>query len=551
MAPTYIGNVNGESSLNGTPSRNSASYPLRYGIKLWTPAGYSWIADRIQSTFGSGLQGFNTVWLDVSSCFQYNHADPNGNPVFGWYDPGSTKLSRDTYGAAQKAKLQGLRARFPGVRFTGNSLDMNDTCSNDLLGNAYDGGVIEHYMKLDLGANWSKQIDLTFKAMANNWPAIFWVRWDYMMNGGVAAYKRFSYGNVLLAYRTTANRYQFGGTWNLAKPDDLFLWDLGAPQGTPASASELKVAGAELYRRDFANGIVLVNPSSSAVTYDLGGTFYDVSNEDADGLPSAVRSITVGARDAAILLSSGSGTGTVTDTTAPESSITAPSPGASFTGTGAISFAGGAADNVRVAAVRAAVQNTSTGLWWHTDGTWGSRQANPTTLASSAASTSWTYSWTPSGVGSYRVESEAVDASGNVETSPASVSFTVTTSGSSTPDTTAPDASVSTPRDSQTLSSFPVQMTGNATDNRGVAYVRVAIRDRSSGLWWHADGTWGSFQNLNATLGSPGGSTTSWSFTWSPSSVGSGRYGVRVAAFDAAGNVDPRPPWIRFDVRRG
>ena len=151
MSPTYIGNVNGESQLNGTPLRADSSSPLRYALKLWQPEAGNWIADRIQATFGAGLQGFNTIWLDVSSCHQDNHADPYGNPVFGWYDAGDTKMMATQYGASQKAKLAVLRSRFPGVKFTGNNFTYNDTCNNDLLNNAYDGGVLEHYLKIEMG----------------------------------------------------------------------------------------------------------------------------------------------------------------------------------------------------------------------------------------------------------------------------------------------------------------------------------------------------------------------------------------------------------------
>ena len=197
MAPTYLGNRNADSSLSGTPTRNNASYPLRYAIKIWQPNGYSWLADRIQATFGSGLQGFNTVWLDVSSCHQDNHSDPYGNPVFGWYDTGNTKMMATQYGAAQKTKLAGLRSRFPGVKFTGNNMFQNDACNFGLLGNAYDGGVIENYLQSANGS-WAEQMETTFAAMVGNWPALYWARWDYCFGGSVPAYKRFTYGSVLL-----------------------------------------------------------------------------------------------------------------------------------------------------------------------------------------------------------------------------------------------------------------------------------------------------------------------------------------------------------------
>ncbi len=301
MAPTYIGNRNGDPSLAGTPARDDPNVPLRYAIKIWTPEGWGWIADRIQATFGPDLQGYNTVWLDVSSCFQDNHADPFGNPVFGWYDDADTKMTTAAYGAAQKTKLAGLRARFPGVRFTGNNLYQNDPCSNDLLGGAYDGGVLENYARPTNGP-WSSQMDQTFKVMASNWPAIFWVRWDSASVGDPAAYRRFAYGSVLLAYRATATRYQLGGPWDLSRPHELFFWDWGSPQGNPTRLADLAVPGTPLYRRDFQNGIVVVNPSASRVAYDLGRTFYDVVNKDALGRPRAVTRITVGPADAAFLL---------------------------------------------------------------------------------------------------------------------------------------------------------------------------------------------------------------------------------------------------------
>ena len=294
MSPTYIGNVNGESQLNGTPMRGDQSSPLRYALKLWQPEAGNWIADRIQATFGAGLQGFNTVWLDVSSCFQDNHADPYGNPVFGWYDAGDTKMMGAQYGAAQKAKLAVLRSRFPGVKFAGNNMTYNDACSNDLLNNAYDGGVLENYLKMEMGANYASQMDLTFDSMANNSPALFWTRFDYLFNGNVDAYKRFAYGSALLAYRQSANRYQFGQTFNLDKPAELYFWNWGTPQGNPSQLSDVAIPGTPLYRRDFQNGFVIVNPSGSAVNYNLGGTFYDTLHE-VNGDPSAVTSVAIGA----------------------------------------------------------------------------------------------------------------------------------------------------------------------------------------------------------------------------------------------------------------
>jgi hypothetical protein len=88
--------------------------------------------------------------------------------------------------------------------------------------------------------------------------------------------------------------------------------DLGAPTvAAPANAAALLSGG--VYRRDFANGSVLVNPSSSPVTVTLGGTYHQVvpaggGAVDASGAEpgtvtmTPVTSITVGPTSAEIVL---------------------------------------------------------------------------------------------------------------------------------------------------------------------------------------------------------------------------------------------------------
>ena len=422
MAPTYLGNRNADASLSGTPSRNDASYPLRYAIKIWQSNGYGWLADRIQATFGTGLQGFNTIWLDVSSCHQDNHSDPYGNPVFGWYDAGNTKMMATQYGIAQKAKLAGLRARFPGVKFAGNNMFQNDACNYDLLGNAYDGGVIENYL-MSANGSWAEQMETTFAAMVGNWPAIYWARWDYGFSGSMPAYKRYTYVSVLLAYRTTDTKYQYGGSFNLTKPDELYMWNLGTPTGSPTSITDVDIPGTSLYRRDFANGFVVVNAGSSSATYSLGGTYYDAVNKDSSGNPKAVTSVTIAAHDAAFLLKGTSGGGGG-DTTAPDTTLTSPAPGSNQS-PGSLTITGGATDSVGVTAVDIGIQNTSTGRWLQTNGTWGmSYTALPATLLSGTTSRTWRYPWSAI-VGTFMVRASARDAAGNVDATPATTTFMV------------------------------------------------------------------------------------------------------------------------------
>lgn len=113
------------------------------------------------------------------------------------------------------------------------------------------------------------------------------------------------------------------------------------------------------------------------------------------------------------------------------------------------------------------------------------------------------------------------------------------------PDSVPPDSAVSAPTANASLPPGSVTVSGTATDDRAVASVRVAVKNRATGLWWRADGTWGPFAAHPAVLGQPGAPSTAWTWSWTP--PGPGAYGVSVSAHDAAGNAEPAPrPWVPF-----
>ena len=76
--------------------------------------------------------------------------------------------------------------------------------------------------------------------------------------------------------------------------------------------------------------------------------------------------------------------------------------------------------------------------------------------------------------------------------------------------------------------------------------VRVAVRDQSTRHWLQPDGTWAAeYAQVNATLQSPGASSTTWSLT---RALPTGQYGVSVRAVDAASNTQTPDTWVVFDV---
>lgn len=111
-----------------------------------------------------------------------------------------------------------------------------------------------------------------------------------------------------------------------------------------------------------------------------------------------------------------------------------------------------------------------------------------------------------------------------------------------------PNLGVDTPSGGQTFEGEPVVVEGSATDNLGVDTVYVGIKDRDTNKWLQSDGSWGGWntRQLPATLTSPGGTSTDFSFEFAPGVDGD--FAAQVEAVDAAGNSSGRI-WRNFTIR--
>lgn len=237
------------------------------------------------------------------------------------------------------------------------------------------------------------------------------------------------------------------------------------------------------------------------------------------------------------------------DTTKPTTTITAPTTPTVTPGT--VTITGTTADDVHVGHVEVALRNTATNRYWDArTSTWTTTKmwnlAGVTGTSDTARS--WYYPFVAAvDGGSYRAEARSTDAAGNRQSSGYPVvNFTAGTG--LPPDVTAPDATVVAPVANQVFAAVPVAFSGTATDDRAVGKVRIAVQDRTSRLWWRADGTWGAYQQSEALLAAPGTASTAWSFAWTPPPGGSGNYGLQVQALDGVGNADPTKPWVPFKV---
>ena len=114
---------------------------------------------------------------------------------------------------------------------------------------------------------------------------------------------------------------------------------------------------------------------------------------------------------------------------------------------------------------------------------------------------------------------------------------------------TRPNTSILTPAEGANLDNpdGKLELTGSATDNKGVTRVQVAIQNK--GEWWDGSrGTWTKvFTQNRATLGSPGSKSTAWRYSFPVPSVG-GTFFAQAQAVDAAGQLDAPVATRNFTV---
>jgi hypothetical protein len=116
-----------------------------------------------------------------------------------------------------------------------------------------------------------------------------------------------------------------------------------------------------------------------------------------------------------------------------------------------------------------------------------------------------------------------------------------------TPDTAAPDSTITTPANKAVVPAGSVTATGTSTDDKGVTEVRIGVRNRDNNLWLQGDGSWGTaYAYRLATVDSPGATSTGW--TINVNLPAAGNYAFDARARDAAGNLDGSAAWRPFSV---
>ena len=331
LSPMYVGSTSASTTdfkFAGSPAVDNPSKSLRHGLTYWKPEAVTWLAARVKAGLGGGetppgLQGYNAIWLDITSSTSYNTADAFGQPVVTWDDARDQLMTVTARADYQLQKVRKLKEELEKIGVHGAKVIINnvaaggrsaeaDAAQNKMLGDpVVDGGCLENWM---FSPNmWNGNMNQHFLIQQHNWPGVYLVYWERgRPDFPPEQHLSFAYGAYLAGWRPTATHSFFGGNFKLKKPPELFFWNWGAPRSNPSSLEELlkQAARAEgngsekpvIFRRDFENGIILVNPGPVTARCDLEQQYWDVLDKDGHGRPRLVKSVSLKVGDAAFLM---------------------------------------------------------------------------------------------------------------------------------------------------------------------------------------------------------------------------------------------------------
>ena len=206
---------------------------------------------------------------------------------------------------------------------------------------------------------------------------------------------------------------------------------------------------------------------------------------------------------------------------------------------GRLTFSGTANDTDDLVNVEISLRNNTTREQLASDGTWGTDvvqgwyRISPSNINN--PSFDWSYT-TPFNLnpGQYSFSVRATDEIGltTSSTNQGRLTINAQVAGDAFPDGrlnfTGTDASIEV---------LHLDLAGTATDDKGVAAVRVALEDQDTGRYVQPNGTMAAaFATLNATLASPNATSTTW--TLGVDLPTKGEFAVTAFAFDTVGQQD-------------
>jgi PKD repeat protein len=206
---------------------------------------------------------------------------------------------------------------------------------------------------------------------------------------------------------------------------------------------------------------------------------------------------------------------------------------------GTLTFSGTANDEDNLANVEITLRNNTTREQLASDGSWGTDviqgyyRVSPSNI--SGASYNWSYT-TPFTLtpGQYSFSVRATDDIGLTTSSANQGRLTI---NAQVPGDAFPDGRLNFTGTDSSIEVLHLDLAGTATDDKGVASVKVALEDQDTGRYVQPNGTMAAaFATLNATLAAPNATSTTW--TLGVDLPTKGEFAVTAFAFDTAGQQD-------------
>ena len=169
---------------------------------------------------------------------------------------------------------------------------------------------------------------------------------------------------------------------------------------------------------------------------------------------------------------------------------------------------GTATDDIGVASVAMRIFDDDAKRWLQPDGSLSSRPIpfNAVVANAGAASTTWSFDFSPPKASTYFFYVHALDSAEQV-------SFqTLFASGCIYPGDAQPTVTVNLPTANQTITTNRIALSGSANDDTSVTTVEALYRNVQTGDYLRIDGSLGAAQWVPAALTNPGGDRTNFDY---------------------------------------
>jgi hypothetical protein len=261
---------------NGVQVQNASNHNY-----LMNPSSPGWVQNRVDACQSALAQsGYDGCMLDTLGVAPltagYCTALPI-NPATG------LTWTRSDWLSATTSLSQTVRSTVSPSLVIGNGLkDGPSLAESSVLFNGMDGGIAEAFLRNATQGAASYPTETTWQQHVNmlaNAPKPIMAMtkvWSSPTGDQLSQWRMFSLASFLLG--TNGSDYFYFSSSSTEKPISVVPWtvDIGDPSGAYAAKDGV-------YQRGFAKGLVLVNPTTNAVTVPLSGSYVRMDGSSVSG----------------------------------------------------------------------------------------------------------------------------------------------------------------------------------------------------------------------------------------------------------------------------